>query len=61
MAKKKEGEKNRCRDCIHARDYHERNYKGEFFLCKCDYQSRSMFLNIDCCNNFKLRKKMNNL
>lgn len=57
MAKKKGKEKDRCRDCVHSRDYHERNHKGEFFLCLCDYQSRSMFLNLDCCKNFKKNNK----
>ena len=44
-----------CRDCQYATDYHEKNYKGEFFLCKCKFQKRSMFLNKDYCNNFKRR------
>lgn len=42
-----------CKDCRNARDFHEKNYKGEFFMCKCDYQKRSMFLNRDYCDNFK--------
>ena len=42
-----------CRDCQHATDYHEKNYKGEFFLCKCKFQKRSMFLNKDYCERFK--------
>lgn len=42
-----------CKDCKYATDYHEKNYKGEFFLCKCQFQNRSMFLNKDCCEMFK--------
>lgn len=54
MAKKTNlQEKNRCRDCVHARDFHEYNHKGEHFLCKCDFQARSMFLNIEGCDKFK--------
>ena len=44
-----------CRDCQYATDFHEKNYKGEFFLCKCKYHKRSMFLNKDFCNEFKRR------
>lgn len=42
-----------CKDCRNARDFHEKNYKGEFFMCKCDFQKRSMFLNRDYCDKFK--------
>lgn len=45
-----------CKDCQFATNFHERNYKGEFFLCKCKFQKRSMFLNKDCCEKFQ--KKM---
>ena len=54
MAKKNHLQaKNKCKDCVYARDFHERNYKGEYFLCKCDFQSRSMFVNIEGCDKFK--------
>lgn len=41
-----------CKDCRHSRDFHEKDCKGDFFLCKCDFQKRSMFLDNDCCENF---------
>lgn len=41
-----------CRDCVHATDFHEKNYKGEFFLCKCKYSNRSRFLDRDTCENY---------
>lgn len=44
-----------CRECANATDFHERNWKGEFFMCKCKFQKRSMFLNHDCCENFKMK------
>lgn len=50
---KKEQPKHRCRDCKFATDFHELNPKGEPFLCRCKFQSRSMFLNFDYCSNFK--------
>ena len=53
MGKKVVDIKHYCRECVHARDFHEKNWKGELFLCKCDYQRRSMFLNLECCENFK--------
>lgn len=54
MAKKQTIEqKHYCRDCKHSRDYHTKDYKGEFFLCRCDYQKRSMFLDKDKCEHFE--------
>ena len=53
MAKKREHLNLFCRDCRHAKDFHEKNSKGEFFLCKCKFQRRSMFLNKDYCDEFK--------
>lgn len=45
-----------CRDCVHATDFHDRNYRGEFFMCRCPFQARSMFLNLSFCDNFKKRQ-----
>lgn len=57
MSKKKDTEgKHYCRECVHARDFHEKNWKGEWFLCKCDFQHRSMFLNLESCTKFKKRR-----
>ena len=54
MAKKvKEKQTLFCRDCKHSYDYHEKNHKGEFFLCKCPFFKYSRFLNRDYCNEFK--------
>lgn len=52
MAKKERSEY-RCRDCMFATDYHEIGAKGVPFLCKCKFHTRSMFLNLDWCDNFK--------
>lgn len=56
MAKKKELPTLFCRDCKHSYDYHEKNYKGEFFLCKCPFFKYSRFLNKDYCNEFKRKQ-----
>ena len=53
MAKKTEKPQFFCRDCRFATDFHEKNYKGEFFLCKCKFQKHSMFLNKDYWREFK--------
>ena len=53
MAKNKVISQWRCRDCVNATDFHEKNLKGEYFLCKCKYFKYSKFLNKDWCNNFK--------
>lgn len=50
---KKERPDYRCRDCVYATDFHEKNSKGVPFLCKCKFQKRSMFLNLDYCVHFK--------
>jgi hypothetical protein len=57
MAKKiqQKGTQYYCRDCKHAFDFHELDYKGEPFLCKCPFHKFSKFLNKDYCTNFKLK------
>lgn len=42
-----------CQDCEHAYDYHEKDIKGEFFMCKCPFFTYSRFLRHDFCSNFK--------
>lgn len=54
MAKKvKERPTKFCRDCKHAFDYHEKNLKGEFFMCKCPFHQWSKFLNHSHCKHFE--------
>lgn len=57
MAKKKQTstQNYHCRDCKHAFDFHELNWKGEPFLCKCPFHKDSKFLDKDYCTNFKLK------
>lgn len=43
-----------CRDCAHARDFHDRSFTdGHFILCKCDYKEHSTLLNHEICDKFK--------
>lgn len=42
-----------CRDCQYAYDYHEKNSKGEYFMCKCPFYQWSKFLNHSYCDKFK--------
>lgn len=42
-----------CEDCERAYDYHEKDYKGEYFLCKCPFFEFSRFLRHDYCEHFK--------
>lgn len=56
--KGKEKPKYRCRDCVYARDFHEKNWKGELFMCKCDFYKEgkySQFLDEPQCEHFKLK------
>lgn len=55
MAKKlKRAElKYHCRECKHSHSYHELNWKGEPFLCKCPFHKYSKFLDSDWCEHFQ--------
>lgn len=45
-----------CRDCEHSFDYHEKNYMGEPFMCRCPFHKWSRFLDKDFCpEHFKKR------
>ena len=47
-----------CRDCELAYDYHEKNVKGELFMCRCPFHKFVRFLNHDTCNDhFKPKKR----
>ena len=49
-----EREKHICRDCRHSYAHHERDHKGEFFLCKCRRREWSQFLDIpQVCKDFE--------
>ena len=54
---KKNITKQYCRDCTHAYEPHEKNYKGECFLCRCPFFNSSRFLNLDSCENFSKKTK----
>lgn len=42
----------KCRDCVFAYDWHERTAYAphEFFLCKCQHEEWSQFLDHPCVN-----------
>ena len=49
--------KHLCRDCARAYDFHCKNVKGEFFMCRCPHQPHSMLMNHEgCSDNFKPKK-----
>lgn len=50
---KEKKEKHFCRECVHAKDLHSLNLKGEPICCKCEFFKWSRLLNWDSCNNFK--------
>lgn len=46
-----------CRHCRHSYDWHEKNWQGEPFLCRCPYYKAgkfSKFLDDPQCNLFEL-------
>lgn len=42
-----------CRDCQYSYDWHEKDWRGEFFMCKCPFFKYSKFLNSDVCDKFE--------
>ena len=50
--------KHLCRDCDKAYDFHCKNVRGEFFMCRCPHvQGHSMLMNHEGCDdNFKPRR-----
>lgn len=46
-----------CKDCEIATDYHEKDVKGEYFMCKCKYFPYSRFLRHDYCENLVPKKR----
>ncbi|OUN75122.1 hypothetical protein B5G09_12975 [Alistipes sp. An54] len=54
----KEAPKHQCRDCTHSYDWHEKDWKGDLFMCKCPFHTEgkySKFLSDPQCEHFKLR------
>nr|DAO06563.1 MAG TPA: zinc-ribbon domain protein [Caudoviricetes sp.] len=49
----------RCRDCQHSYDWHEKNWRGELFMCRCKHHHDgkfTKFLKDPQCEHFTLRK-----
>lgn len=47
-----------CRDCAHARDFHDRSFTdGHFILCRCDYKEHDILLDHGRCENFIAKKE----
>lgn len=47
-----------CRECRNSYDWHDKNWLGEPFLCRCKFYKEgkfSLFLSDPQCNNFELR------
>lgn len=32
-----------CRQCQHSYDWHEKDWKGELFMCRCKHDEKSKF------------------
>ena len=48
-----------CRDCELAYDFHELDYHGNPFLCKCPFEEWSQFLNHpNYCRHFKKKQRI---
>ena len=58
--KAQEKPKYQCRHCGHSYDWHERDWKGEPFLCRCPYYKGgrfSRFLTDPQCEHFLIREE----
>lgn len=50
--------KYKCKDCKHSYDWHEKNWQGELFMCRCPYYTGGKyckFLKDPQCEHFELR------
>lgn len=50
--------KHACRECRHSFDWHEKNWRGELFMCRCPHHKGgkfSKFLDDPQCKMFELR------
>lgn len=62
IPKEKKQEKVMCKDCAHAFDFCEKDYKGDFFLCHCKMKNEKdrwicEFLDTPkICNNFNNKR-----
>ncbi len=55
---KQQQSKKLCRDCDKAYDFHCKNVKGEFFMCRCPFMEYSMLMNHEGCEqHFKPKKR----
>lgn len=48
-----------CRDCSNSYDWHEKNWRGELFMCRCKHYTEGKyckFLSDKQCANFNKRK-----
>ena len=48
-----------CRDCKNSYDWHEKNYRGELFMCRCRFSEWCKFLSDNQCGKFELKEKDN--
>lgn len=46
--------KHHCRECKYSYDFHEKDYKGDFFMCRCRLSKYTKLLDSYCCNKFEI-------
>lgn len=56
----KEKPKYQCRHCQHSYDWHEKNWQGELFMCRCKFSEWSKFLSTPQCERFLKREDADN-
>jgi hypothetical protein len=57
--KDEEKQKYQCRHCKNSYNWHEKNWKGDFFMCYCDFHKEGKFsklLSDRQCDQFILRE-----
>nr|DAT92790.1 MAG TPA: RUBREDOXIN TRANSPORT, RUBREDOXIN, GUILLARDIA THETA [Caudoviricetes sp.] len=52
--------KYQCRHCQHSYDWHEKNWRGEFFMCRCKFSEWCKFLSTPQCEHFLKREDADN-
>ena len=57
--KQREQPKYQCRHCRHSYDWHEKNWRGELFMCRCKFYKEGKycrFLSDPQCEHFSIRE-----
>ena len=56
--------RHQCRQCRHSYDWHEKNWRGEPFMCRCPYHHEGRYtrlLSSPACEHFAMKEENNHV